>query len=60
MIRQREDIASAFEAVKGRAEALYVCADGLLNANRIRINTLVLAARLQTMHDTGTTSKREV
>ena len=49
-IRQGEDIATAFEAVKGRAEAVYVCTDGLVNANRIRINTLALAARLPTMH----------
>ena len=40
----------AFEAIKGRAEALYVCPDGLVNANRIRINTLALGARLPTMH----------
>jgi ABC-type uncharacterized transport system substrate-binding protein len=29
---------------------LYVCTDGLVNANRIRINTLALGARLPTMH----------
>ena len=40
----------AFEAIKGRAEALYVCPDGLLDANKIRINTLALGARLLTMH----------
>src|SRR5262249_12361383 len=45
----REDIARAFEELKGRAEALYVCADTLLFAHRIRINTLALAARLPTM-----------
>jgi ABC-type uncharacterized transport system substrate-binding protein len=49
-IRRPEDIAPAFEALKGRAEALYVCIDGLVNANRIRINTLALGARLPTMH----------
>jgi putative ABC transport system substrate-binding protein len=49
-IRRAEDITHAFEAIKGRAEALYVCPDGLLNANRTRINTLALAARLPTMH----------
>jgi putative tryptophan/tyrosine transport system substrate-binding protein len=47
---QGEDIATAIEAVKGRAEAVYVCTDGLVNANRIRINALALAARLPTMH----------
>jgi putative ABC transport system substrate-binding protein len=49
-IRRSEDIGPAFEALKGRAEGLYVCPDGLVNANRIRINTLALSARLPTMH----------
>ena len=49
-IRRPEDIAPAFEALKGRAQALYVCTDGLVNANRIRINTLALSVRLPTMH----------
>jgi putative ABC transport system substrate-binding protein len=49
-IRRAEDIASAFEALKGGADALYVCSDALVNTNRIRINTLALAARLPTMH----------
>ena len=47
--RRGEDIAPAFEAHKERADALYVTADGLLNTNRIRINTLVLGARLPTI-----------
>src|SRR5262245_28817485 len=49
-IRRAEDIAPAFEALKGRAEALYVCAESLVTTNRVRINTLALAARLPTMH----------
>jgi putative ABC transport system substrate-binding protein len=49
-IRRAEDVAPAFDALKGRAEALYVCSDGLVNTNRVRINTLALAARLLTMH----------
>ena len=49
-IRRAEDIAPAFEALKGRADALYVCADPLVTTNRIRINTLALGARLPTMH----------
>jgi putative tryptophan/tyrosine transport system substrate-binding protein len=48
-IRRAEDIAPAFEALKGRAEALYVCADPLVTTNRIRINTWALGARLLTM-----------
>jgi ABC-type uncharacterized transport system substrate-binding protein len=49
-IRQGEDIVPAFEALNGRAEALYVVIDPLVNIHRIRINTLALAARLPTMH----------
>src|SRR5215471_16336110 len=49
-IRRAEDIAPAFEAIKGHAEALYVCPDGLVEANKIRINTSALGARLPTMH----------
>src|SRR5215475_8474287 len=37
-IRRAEDIAPAFEALKG-AEALYVCGDPLVSANRVRIVT---------------------
>ena len=50
-IRRAEDIVPAFESLKDRADALYVMADALLNAHRIRINTLALKARLPTMHD---------
>src|SRR5262245_53230573 len=39
-IRRSEDIVPSFEAVKGRAEALYVCGDALVTTNRIRINIL--------------------
>jgi putative tryptophan/tyrosine transport system substrate-binding protein len=49
-IRRAEDIATAFEGLKGRAQALYVLPDPLLFANRLRINTLALGARLPTMH----------
>ena len=49
-IRRAEDISPAFKALKGRADALYVITDALVNTNRVRINTLALAARLLTMH----------
>jgi ABC-type uncharacterized transport system substrate-binding protein len=49
-IRQAEDIDAAFEAFKGRAQALYVIAVPLAYVNRLRINNLALAARLPTMH----------
>ena len=45
-IRRAEDIASAFEALKGRAEAIYVASDPLFNSNRVRITTLALGLRL--------------
>jgi ABC-type uncharacterized transport system substrate-binding protein len=49
-IRQASDITPAFESLSGRTDALYVCGDPLVNANRIRINTLALGARLPTIH----------
>jgi putative ABC transport system substrate-binding protein len=49
-IHEPRDIGPALEVLKGRAEALYVCTDGLVNANRIRINTLAVAIRLPTMY----------
>jgi ABC-type uncharacterized transport system substrate-binding protein len=50
-IRRAEDIAPAFEALKGRADALYVCNDPLVNTNRVRINTSALGARLPTVYN---------
>ena len=49
-IHGAEDIAPAFEAVKDRAEALYVCADPLSVINRVQISALALDARLPTMY----------
>jgi len=49
-IRRAEDIAPAFDALKGRAEALDVVPDPLLNTNRVRVNTLALGTRVPTMH----------
>jgi putative ABC transport system substrate-binding protein len=51
-IRQTGDIEPVIEAVKNRAEALYVQGDPLFTSNRLRINTLALGARLPTMHVT--------
>jgi putative ABC transport system substrate-binding protein len=45
-IRRPEDIAPAFETLKGRAQALYVAGDPLVLVHRVRINTLALVARL--------------
>jgi len=49
-IRRIEDIAPAFERLKGGADALYVISDPVTVSNRVRINTLALGARLPTMH----------
>ena len=48
-IRRAEDITLAFEALKSRADALYISPDALININRTRINTLALGARVPTM-----------
>ena len=45
-IRRAEDIAPAFDALKGRLDALDVVPDPLLSSNRIRLVTLALAARV--------------
>jgi putative ABC transport system substrate-binding protein len=49
-IKGVDDLVPAFEALKGRIEALYVQANPLANANRVRINELALGARLPTLH----------
>ncbi len=51
-IRRAEDIAPAFEALKAQADALYVVVDQLVVANRTRILTLALGARLPTIFST--------
>jgi putative ABC transport system substrate-binding protein len=50
--RRPEDLAPAFDAIKGRADALYVVGDGLQTAQRVRINTLALGLHLPTMLNT--------
>jgi putative ABC transport system substrate-binding protein len=49
-IRKAEDVGPAIEALTGRAEAMYVVTDPLVNTNRIRINSLALGTGLPTMH----------
>ena len=51
-VRRAEDISPAFDAFQSRVQALYVCADALVNANSVRINTLALGAHLPTMFAT--------
>jgi len=49
-VRRAEDMAPTIEQLKGRVDALYVCADPLISTNLVRINALALAAQLPTMH----------
>jgi len=51
-LRRAEDISPAFDAFKGKVQALYVCPDALVNANIVRINTLALGAHLPTIYPT--------
>ena len=51
-IRRAEDIAPAFAALKGQADALYIVVDALVVANLARINILAVGARLPTMFNT--------
>ena len=51
-IRRAEDIAPAFAALKVQADALYVVADALATANRTRILTFALSARLPAIFNT--------
>jgi putative ABC transport system substrate-binding protein len=48
-VRRAQDIAPAIDALKGRADALYVQSDPLMNTNRMRISILALGARLPTL-----------
>ena len=48
-IRRAEDIAPAIDALKGRAEALFLSTDPLLVTNRVRINTLAQSAQMPTI-----------
>ena len=48
-IRQAADIAPAFQALKGPAQALYVIGKSLISTNQVRIHSFALAARLPTM-----------
>jgi putative ABC transport system substrate-binding protein len=48
--RRAEDIPGAIEQLRDRADALYVCVDPLVIANRARIFMLAFAARLPVVH----------
>ena len=48
-IRGEQDIAPAFEGLKGRVEALYIASEALVDAKQVTINELALGARLPTV-----------
>jgi putative tryptophan/tyrosine transport system substrate-binding protein len=48
-ILRAEDISPAFDAFKSQADALYVCEDALVDANRAQIAMSALSARLPTI-----------
>lgn len=48
-IRRGEDIVPAFDAIKIRANALYVVGDPIIVANRVGISTLAVGAKLPTI-----------
>jgi putative ABC transport system substrate-binding protein len=48
-IRRADDIAPALNEIKGKDDALYVCIDTLLFADRSRITNFALTAKLPTM-----------
>jgi putative ABC transport system substrate-binding protein len=52
VIQRAEDIAPAFQALKTRADAMYVAVDQLMVANRSSILTSALSARLPTIFST--------
>jgi putative tryptophan/tyrosine transport system substrate-binding protein len=49
-IRQAQDIAPAFDTLRGHVDAIYAVGDPLLNSQRARLSTLALDARLPTMY----------
>ena len=59
-IRRIEDIAPAFETLKGGADALYVISDPVTVSNRVRINTLALARDCRRCTESANPSKQAV
>ena len=49
-VRSPDDIARAFEAMRGHVDALDVVPDPLISTNRVQIITLALATRLPTIY----------
>jgi putative tryptophan/tyrosine transport system substrate-binding protein len=49
-IHSANDIVPALDALKARADALYVTVDSLVTVHAVRINAIALGARVPTMH----------
>ena len=49
-IHSASDIVPALDALKARADALYVTVDSLVTVHAVSINTIALGARVPTMH----------
>jgi putative ABC transport system substrate-binding protein len=49
-VRGADDIMLSLESLKGRAQALYVIGDPLMNTHRLRINIFALAGNLPSMY----------
>jgi putative ABC transport system substrate-binding protein len=49
-VTRAEDIGPRIEALRDKADALYVCSDPFLTTHRVRINTLAISVRLPTMN----------
>ena len=58
-ISRGEDIAPAIEALKDRADAIYVQTDPIMNTHRVRISTLALGAGCRRCLAFGSMSRRE-
>jgi putative tryptophan/tyrosine transport system substrate-binding protein len=50
-IRRIDDIAAAFDQIRGRVDAVHVASDPLLFVHRARTNILALGLRLPTLHN---------
>jgi putative ABC transport system substrate-binding protein len=49
-VKKAEEIESAMESVRDRADALYVCTDPLISTNRVSVNILAIGEKLPTMN----------
>jgi putative ABC transport system substrate-binding protein len=53
-IRRADEISSAFDALKGKVDAVYLVGDLLMTTNRVRIHTLATSAKLPVIFNSRT------